>query len=193
MVVQRVRDLGEDGVRLTVRVEDLGRDHVGVPQWPLTPDGTRYALMVSGGLLRPDTMVFATTHAAALDAVIRGYARMTPAERTAARLEHAIGVRRQLAFEAMADHPDALTRAETELLVGAADGLPAEQVIWDAPVPFFLVDLLVHPHTGTPAVFATSDGPRGPAGPVHLLRAATEPAYLPSLDTAGFLTFATAP
>lgn len=138
-------------------------------------------------------MVFATTHAAALDAMIRGYTQLPGAERTAARLEHAIGVRRQLAFEAMADHPGALTRAETKLLVGAADGLPAEQVIWDAPVPFFLIDLFVYPYTGTPAVFATSDGPRGPAGPVHLLRAATEQAYLPSLDTAGFLTYATAP
>lgn len=49
VVAQRVRDLGEDGMRLTVRVENLGRDHAGVAQWPLTPDGTRYPLMVSGG------------------------------------------------------------------------------------------------------------------------------------------------
>jgi len=55
-------------------------------------------------------------------------------------------------------------------------------------VPFVMVDQLVAPYTAIPAVYATTAGPRGPAGPVLMLRPAREATYLPSLDAAGYLT-----
>lgn len=184
----QARNLAADGWQVTVRLAELGRDHGGTAQWPLTPDGNRYVLSVAGALLRPGEAVFGTTNAAVLDAVIPGYTRLTADERATARLRHAVGVHRQLGLELLADHADTLTRQEIELLTAAPDQLPTDQVIWDAPVPFVMVDQLVAPYTAIPAVYATTAGPRGPAGPVLMLRPAREATYLPSLDAAGYLT-----
>jgi len=187
----QARNLAADGWQVTVRLAELGRDHGGTAQWPLTPDGNRYLHSVAGALLRPGDAVFGTTNAAVLDAVIPGYTRLTPDARATARLQHAVGVHRQLGFELLADHADTLTPQEIELLTAAPDQLPLGQVIWDAPVPFVMVDQLVAPYTAIPAVYATTAGPRGPAGPVLMLRPAREATYLPSLDAAGYLTLVT--
>ena len=184
----QARNLAADGWQVTVRLAELGRDHGGTAQWPLTPDGNRYVLSIAGALLRPGEAVFGTTNAAVLDAVIPGYTRLSPDERATARLRHAVGVHRQLGLELLADHANTLTPQEIELLTAAPDQLPTDQVIWDAPVPFVMVDQLVAPHTAVPAVYATTAGPRGPAGPVLMLRPAREATYLPSLDAAGYLT-----
>lgn len=184
----RTRDLVADGWQVTVRLAEVGRDHGGTAQWPLTPDGNRYVLSVAGGLLRPGEAVFGTTNAAVLNAVIPGYTGLTPDERATARLQHAVGVHRQLGLELLAEYGDTLTPQEIELLIAAPDQLPTEQMIWDAPVPFVMVDQLVIPYTAIPAEYATTAGPRGPAGPILMLRPAREATYLPSLDAAGYLT-----
>ncbi len=108
-----------DGWQVTVRLAELGRDHGGTAQWPLTPDGSRYLHSVAGGLLRPGDAVFGTTNAAVLDAVIPGYTRLTPDERATARLQHAVGVHRQLGFELLAEHGDTLTPQAVDLLTAA--------------------------------------------------------------------------
>jgi len=187
----RARNLAADGWQVTVRLAELGRDHGGTAQWPLTPDGNRYVHSVAGALLRPGEAVFGTTNAAVLDAVIPGYSRLTPDERATARLRHAVGVHRQLGLELLADHAETLTQQEIELLTAAPDQLPVDQMVWDAPVPFVMVDQLVAPYTAIPAVYATTTGPRGPAGPILMLRPAREATYLPSLDAAGYLTLVT--
>jgi len=161
---------GEDGV--AVMAGWTRRWHgPSLPGWwaaqrPLTPDGNRYLHSVAGGLLRPGDAVFGTTNAAVLEAVIPSYTRLTPDERATARLQHVVVVHRQLGYELLAEHGDTLTSQEIDLLTAAPDQLPTDQVIWDAPVPFVMVDQLVVPYTAIPAVYATTAGPRGPAGPI---------------------------
>lgn len=177
--VRQLRDLAGDGLQLLVPTDQVARDHSGRAQAALTPAGQPFPLTLTG----VGATAYATTWAAAIDVVLPGYADLPPGSRRRdARRVHALAVWGQLAAAAARDHPAALSPEQRALLTTPPGERVTGQVVWDTAVPFYLLDLATWPHTDVPAVFA----PVG-AGPVHLLRAAEEDRYLPSLASTGWL------
>jgi len=169
----------------------LPRDHLGQPQIPTTPFGRRYPLLVDGGPVRQGRLIAATTHEAAIDALIPGYALSAPDSRRQARYDHAIRVHQDLTSRIAARFAGQLSTDQLQLLLAHPEDLPRDLTVWTVPVPFVVVDLTLIPYTTTPCLAVPNKTPTGTPGPLLVLLAAEEHQYLVSLSEAGWLRFST--
>lgn len=122
-----------------------------------------------------------------LDCLIPRYLTMTPAERLAARLAHAVRVQTTVQADINYEHDNLVGCTPEEIAVlTATRSVPPSILMWSCPVPLVLVDVFYQPTGDLPTIVSGLADVTNPPN-VYWLRPSDEDDYLASLAYVGFV------
>ena len=165
-------------------VSNTYEDLAPVPA-PLREDGTpfRFEMLFNGFADR----AYADHAEDLLNCLIPRYTTMTPAERLAARLGHAVRVQTTVQADINYEHDNLVgcTPEEIAVLTGTRS-VPPNVGTWSCAVPLVLVDVFYQPMGDLPTIVSGIADVSNPPN-VYWLRVQNEADYIDSLAYVGFI------